>query len=234
MMAKAEALRGNYAQSKANLQKMYSYSIFRFIRLDFHIIEAKIMCAIGEGDFQSVRHLINEALHIDTSVISTRLKLDFLTLVTFLYHHDQQSAKATELLGLIFSHPLTVTDWMEKWELLSQLRQTLQQELGDHAYRIAWEQGTLRNVDETIADILTYVGIESRPDRLSQSLIDPLTERELDVLALLGEGRSNREISQKLTVTVGTVKSHVYNICQKLSAKNRTQAVLEAKQIGLL
>jgi ATP/maltotriose-dependent transcriptional regulator MalT len=63
---------------------------------------------------------------------------------------------------------------------------------------------------------------------------DPLTERELDVLALLGEGRSNREIAEELIVTVGTIKSHVHNLCQKLGVKNRTQAVLEAKHLGLL
>jgi predicted ATPase/DNA-binding CsgD family transcriptional regulator len=233
MMAKAEALLGNYAQSKTNLQKIYSYSIFRFIRLEFHIIEAKIMYAIGLNDFQSVRRLIAEALQIDTSVISTRLKLDFLTLVAFLYHHDQQSVKATELLGLIFSHPLAARGWMEKWELLSQLREILQQKLGEDSYLRDWEYGQQLDVEETIDEVHAYVGLEI-PSYPVRHLIDPLTERELEVLTLLGEGRSNRNIAQELTVTVGTVKSHVHNICQKLSAKNRTQAVLEAKQLGLL
>jgi ATP/maltotriose-dependent transcriptional regulator MalT len=68
----------------------------------------------------------------------------------------------------------------------------------------------------------------------NEALIEPLTERELEVLGLLGEGRSNREIAKALIVVVGTVKSHVHNICQKLSTDNRTQAVLKAKQLGLI
>jgi LuxR family maltose regulon positive regulatory protein len=51
---------------------------------------------------------------------------------------------------------------------------------------------------------------------------------------LLAEGRSNREIAQALTVVVGTVKTHVFNICQKLDAANRTQAVAKARQLNLL
>ena len=234
MMAKAEALLGNYAQSKAYLQKTRSDSTLTFVRLEFHLVEVKIMCAIGLGDFQSVHDSISEALQMDTSVISIRLKLDFLSLVTFLYYHDRQTVKAVELLGLVFTHPLSVRSWMEKWELLSQLQETLQQELGNHTYIMAWEGGSQLDVEHTVTEIRAYVGLEEPTNHLSQSLIEPLTERELEVLALLGQGRSNREIAQELIVTIGTVKAHVYNICQKLAVKNRTQAVLEAKRLGLL
>jgi len=160
--------------------------------------------------------------------------IDFLPLVAFLYDHDKQPMKATELLGLAFTHPLATTGWMEKWALLSQLRETLRQELGTQAYTIAWESGSLFDVNNTIADIRVYLGINKLDRSSTQPLIEPLTERELEVLGLLGEGRSNPEIAEQLIVTVGTVKSHVYNICQKLNVHNRTQAVLEAKQIGLL
>ena len=67
-----------------------------------------------------------------------------------------------------------------------------------------------------------------------QPLVEPLSERELEVLALVAEGLSNREIAGKLFISVGTVKSHVHNICGKLAAGSRTQAAAQARELGLL
>ena len=64
--------------------------------------------------------------------------------------------------------------------------------------------------------------------------MEPLSERELEVLRLLAEGRSNQEIAQALIVTVGTVKTHVHNICGKLGAPTRGRAVAVARELGLL
>lgn len=61
-----------------------------------------------------------------------------------------------------------------------------------------------------------------------------LTAREAEVLVLLAEGLTNREIAQKLYVSAATVKSHVNAICRKLQATNRTHAVATARQRGLL
>lgn len=67
-----------------------------------------------------------------------------------------------------------------------------------------------------------------------QPLIEPLSERELEVLELLAEGCSNAEIAKRLIITVGTVKRHVSNIYGKLGVGSRTQAVAYAREIGLL
>jgi LuxR family maltose regulon positive regulatory protein len=66
------------------------------------------------------------------------------------------------------------------------------------------------------------------------SLVEPLTERELEVLRLVAEGLSNREIAERLVVAIGTVKAHIHSICGKLDAQNRTQALVRAQQLGLL
>lgn len=66
-----------------------------------------------------------------------------------------------------------------------------------------------------------------------QSLIDPLSERELEVLRLIAAGQSNSEIAQELTVTVGTVKAHTASIYRKLDVRNRMQAVARAKALNL-
>ncbi|GAB2567671.1 response regulator [Leucobacter ruminantium] len=64
--------------------------------------------------------------------------------------------------------------------------------------------------------------------------IEPLTERELEVLRLMAEGYSNREISDALFLAEGTVKNHVSTILAKLGARDRTRAVLRALREGVL
>jgi DNA-binding NarL/FixJ family response regulator len=62
----------------------------------------------------------------------------------------------------------------------------------------------------------------------------PLTERELEVLQLIVDGCSNAAIAEKLYITVGTVKTHVRNILNKLCADDRTQAAVRALRSGLV
>ncbi|GHO94200.1 DNA-binding response regulator [Reticulibacter mediterranei] len=61
-----------------------------------------------------------------------------------------------------------------------------------------------------------------------------LTEREREILALLARGASNREISETLYIASGTVKNHLSNILSKLGVRDRTQAALKARELGLL
>jgi LuxR family maltose regulon positive regulatory protein len=71
------------------------------------------------------------------------------------------------------------------------------------------------------------------PD-LAQWLAEPLSEREAEVLALVAEGLSNREIGERLVISTSTVKKHMENIHSKLYVRNRTQAVARARELGLL
>ncbi len=79
-------------------------------------------------------------------------------------------------------------------------------------------------------DISALPLASARPD----SLVEPLTERECEVLRLLLEGASNREIAQRLVLSVNTVKRHVYNLCGKLGVQSRTQAIIRARDLNLL
>lgn len=63
---------------------------------------------------------------------------------------------------------------------------------------------------------------------------EPLTDRETEVLRLLAQGMSNKEIAQTLTIGEKTVKTHVSNILSKLNVPSRTQAALYAVRIGLV
>jgi two-component system, NarL family, response regulator DegU len=70
--------------------------------------------------------------------------------------------------------------------------------------------------------------------RPSTATMEPLSEREREVLVLLAQGASNKEIAEKLFITEGTVKNHVSNILAKLQAENRTQAADIARRKGLV
>jgi LuxR family maltose regulon positive regulatory protein len=77
----------------------------------------------------------------------------------------------------------------------------------------------------------------SRPRAVSPeaaALIANLTNREMEVLLLLGERLSNKEISANLYISPGTVKKHTINLYAKMGVKNRRQAVSRAREIGLI
>jgi DNA-binding NarL/FixJ family response regulator len=78
-------------------------------------------------------------------------------------------------------------------------------------------------------------GDRARPGTAPTGRLDePLSERELEVLALLASGRTNAEIAGDLFVALGTVKSHVNNIYRKLGAANRAEAAARARELNLL
>ncbi|MBK8048195.1 MAG: hypothetical protein IPK16_14380 [Anaerolineales bacterium] len=76
--------------------------------------------------------------------------------------------------------------------------------------------------------------INSPTDLLFPILVEPLTERELEVLRLVAAGSSNAEIAEQLVLTVGTVKTHLKHIYAKLTVQSRTQAIAQARRLGLL
>jgi LuxR family maltose regulon positive regulatory protein len=73
-----------------------------------------------------------------------------------------------------------------------------------------------------------------KPSVRPQPLVDPLTNRELDILELLSQRLQNKEIAEKLFISTETVKTHLNNIYQKLNVSNRRDAVEKAKSLGIL
>jgi DNA-binding NarL/FixJ family response regulator len=78
-----------------------------------------------------------------------------------------------------------------------------------------------------------FTRLSDQPKTSSAELVEPLSEREREILRLISQGASNREIADKLFITEGTVKNHVSNILGKLDVRDRTQAALKARELGL-
>ena len=103
-----------------------------------------------------------------------------------------------------------------------------------NAIRITMQGGSL--LQPLIASkLLRHVGHYSeRATTTAPALLEPLTERELEVLALLAQGMPNKEIAARLVISERTAKFHVSSIMGKLGATNRTEAVSLAAQKGLI
>ncbi|HEX2074346.1 MAG TPA: response regulator transcription factor [Geodermatophilus sp.] len=82
--------------------------------------------------------------------------------------------------------------------------------------------------------VARFAQLTDEPRPRPQPLVVPLSDRELEVVRLLADGRSNREIAAELFLAEGTVKNHVTNVLAKLGARDRTQAALRARALDLL
>jgi ATP/maltotriose-dependent transcriptional regulator MalT len=142
-----------------------------------------------------------------------------------------QPEKAVEYLGLALSTSDLAHGWMVRWTLFADLRRRLEAELDPDVFQAAEQRG--RSL--TLTDVLTQIVTVPPSVEVSQdALVDPLTDRELDVLRLLAEGLSNRDIADQLVLSVGTVKVHTRNIYSKLGVGSRTQAIVRGRELGLL
>jgi LuxR family maltose regulon positive regulatory protein len=129
----------------------------------------------------------------------------------------------------------------EGWRLADLLRQcrSAQQESGSHLPSLAFLDSLLEALQRTEPGReFEYRPVEQRAGPTITHLEDgfpiSLSAREMEVLALIAEGKSNQEISAELYLALNTVKRHAYNIFAKLEVKKRTQAVSKARQLGLI
>jgi len=97
--------------------------------------------------------------------------------------------------------------------------------------RLKAEGGELKDY---VLTLLAAFGGESAWGNRNQPLVEAMSERELEILRLMADGLSNREIAERLVITVGTAKSHVHHILEKLGTESRMQAVAKARELGLV
>jgi predicted ATPase/DNA-binding CsgD family transcriptional regulator len=119
---------------------------------------------------------------------------------------------------------------------------TVRARMSEATFNAAWERGRALKLDQAIEQVQGF-GLPDQKatsptlpalDAKDQTLVVSLNEREIEVLRLIAEGLSNNEIAERLVIALSTVKWHINNLFGKLGVHSRTQAVAQAKELGLL
>lgn len=206
-----------------------------------------LIAASGQGDYAIVREHTNNLLNlVEAQPIRPLMfvAMSFDAILAAYQDHDAQ--RATELLALTMTHPHSTTGWLKIWPFIDRLQTHLETELGLVAYQAAWEHGRGLDVDEVIQMFVNAIdeepalpdeaetGISAQVLAANADLLEPLSDRELEVLLKIAEGCSNREIAAQLFIGLSTVKKHITHIYGKLAVDSRTQALLKAQELGLI
>ena len=102
------------------------------------------------------------------------------------------------------------------------------------AIRVAARGETFLQPSVAAKVVAEFARLSRKTVTTANPLTEPLSEREIEILRLIAQGASNREIAGTLFLAEGTVKNHVTSILGKLAARDRTQAALKAKDCGLI
>jgi LuxR family maltose regulon positive regulatory protein len=199
------------------------------------ITKARLLLA--KGDAASVAHgqvLLTHLLHYVEGIHSTRKTIKVLALQAWAYDLQGRETEALEALeqALALGRPggfvRTFADLPSLLKVLAELRRRRKEQMESDDKLDAYLQTILVAMSHAPAQAV------STKELMRQEGLDPLTERELQILRLLEKGLTNREIASELVVTPGTVKLHTKHVYRKLSVNNRQTAVTLARALGLL
>ena len=169
----------------------------------------------------------------------------------FIFWHLYELAESFRRVGehgqtaQIFAFILSQSEDQETKDYIRPRLETLQAEMTPEIYAQAVQVGESTDMETLIQGLwdefarsqdsaVQELPLHGNLITARQSLVEPLSPRELEVLAWIAGGLSNREIARKMVVTVGTVKKHINNIFGKMQVGSRTQAVARARELGIL
>jgi ATP/maltotriose-dependent transcriptional regulator MalT len=196
------------------------------------------MLAGATGAYAAAGQHLHEALQIAAAIGYAMRTLAILTSIAELLLLSAAPAQAVELLTVILGHPASDHETCDR---ARKLLLRCQAELAPDAFAAAGQHGQTLDLDMALARLpiafgtgaphtTTLVSTPSQPAPLEE----PLSEREIAVLRLIADGRSNREIADRLIISLGTTKWYISQIFGKLQVHSRTQAVMRARALDIL
>jgi predicted ATPase/DNA-binding CsgD family transcriptional regulator len=162
-----------------------------------------------------------------------------LYLIACWFEAEGQAEQAVEMLACCQCN-LDLSSEFSTYTKAARRLDALKAELPPHVFAAAWQRGATRDF-EGIAVLLPEILLTLEEQThtpvsgaVNQPLIEPLSARELEILHLIANGLNSREIAQRLTLSVGTVRWYLKQIYSKLDAHSRAQALARARELNLL
>ncbi len=192
--------------------------------------------AQATGDYPTARRRFEQALKIALDIHWSPLILVIMTGVSHFLLNTGEAEQAVELLAIVVQHPANEPPTRRRAEQLLERARTMLPPAVFDAARSRGETADLDSAAHSLWEQLNLLKAYPVQDlRLArQELIEPLTVRELEVLCLIADGLTNRQIGERLFLAVGTVKFYASQIYSKLHVENRVQALTRARELNLL
>jgi LuxR family maltose regulon positive regulatory protein len=196
-----------------------------------HLTLARVRLA--EGSFAGIHEMLDRLLALAESQKRTGSVIEIL--LTQALAHQAQGNPSQALAAL--ERALTLTEpegyiriFVDEGEVMRLLISDFRSTIANRAHPLFGYVNRILNYFPQSAETISQPKIQNR----KSEMVEPLTDRELEVLRLIAEGHSNAEIGQRLYLALSTVKGHNLRIFNKLQAENRTEAVARARELGLL
>ena len=198
------------------------------------------LLAWRRGDRARASSLLAEGTRLSRDLGSRLAVVNSLTTLATVAIADAKSERAARLLGAVealrekIGAPIQPIERPTLDAMIAEMRAAL----GEAKFAAGWEAGRCISLDEAIAEALTFATSELQTPCLDVAALPGmawhLTLREIEILRLLVEGRSNPQIATELFISHKTVRNHVTNILTKLGVESRTAAASFALRHGLV
>jgi LuxR family transcriptional regulator, maltose regulon positive regulatory protein len=200
------------------------------VRETVQITRARL--TVARGEHEEALRLLEELRQSAEAARRTGKLIEILTLqaVALWERSKREQAVGTLTRALALAEPegylrTFVDEGTAMGELLSATVEARQRSHPDAATQIPARY---------LAKLLALLAQESAAPGAGERLSEPLSERELEVLALVAAGKANVEIASSLFVSLSTVKTHINNLYRKLGVSSRTQAIARARKLDLI
>ncbi len=195
--------------------------------------------ACEQGDFAATQRCFRTALQLAVEIDYRPVLFGLLVDIAGLLWKLGQRERPLALLAFTIHNPTTDHDTQKKAQAM--LTETIQDRVTPDLLAAASAKGEASDLAALTADLLyqlslspTTASTEQPLPRPVETLVEPLTARELDALKLLCVGQTNGEIAAELGIAIGTVKFYTSQIYGKLGVRNRVTAVARARQLNLI
>jgi DNA-binding NarL/FixJ family response regulator len=185
------------------------------------------------GEAGNGHEAINLARSHRPSVVLMDLQMPVLDGVAATHRLHEEYPQCRVIVLTTFDDDEKVFDGLRAGAVGYLLKDAPSEKLAE-AIRVAARGETFLQPSVAAKVVAEFARLTRKTIEHSNSFSEPLSEREVEILRLIAHGSSNREIADTLFLAEGTVKNHVTNILGKLGVRDRTQAAIKAKDIGLV